>query len=247
MRFVTPPWTAPGGVLHEQVGAASTTRHGGASHAPYDSFNLAQHVGDDPQAVAANRRRLADWLELPAAPRWLQQVHGTRVIEAGDWHAGIEADASIARVRGVVLAVMTADCLPLLLAAADGAAVAAVHAGWRGLAAGIIERTLEQLAVAPGDVLAWIGPAISQPAFEVGDEVRDAFVADDHLAVNCFAPNAQARWQADLKMLATLRLRRAGVRRITDRGHCTFRQPEDYFSYRRAHPCGRMASLIWLR
>lgn len=240
-----PPWIAPGGPLAGRVGAASTTRAGGVSAAPFDTLNLGDHVGDDAVSVAANRASLANMLVLPGPPLWLAQVHGARVIEANDWHEGVEADALVAREPGQCAAVLTADCLPVLLAADDGSVVAAAHAGWRGLAAGVLGNTVAAMAHPRDRILAWVGPAISQARYEVGDEVREPFVAADHLATNCFAPNASGRWQADLKLLAVIALRRAGVSRVSDAGRCTHAEPEAFFSHRREAPCGRMATLIW--
>ena len=246
-EIIAPAWSVTGGPLVDRVGAASTTRVGGVSAAPFDTLNLGDHVGDDPDAVAENRQRLAAMLSLPSAPLWLNQVHGTRVVEADDWQPGIEADALVARAPGQVAAVLTADCLPVLLAADDGRVVAAAHAGWRGLAAGVLGETVRAMAVPPRRLLAWIGPAISQAAYEVDAPVRDAFVGRDHLATNCFAPNDAGRWQADLKLLAVIALQRAGVQRVDDVGRCTHGEPGAFFSHRRAAPCGRMASLIWRR
>ena len=244
---IAPAWACAGGALAGRVGAASTTRDGGVSAAPYDTLNLGDHVGDDPDAVAENRRRLAAMLALPSAPLWLNQVHGTRVVEADDWRPGVEADALVARAPGQVAAVLTADCLPVLFAADDGSVVAAAHAGWRGLAAGVLVATVRAMAVPPGRLLAWIGPAISQPAYEVDAPVRDAFVGVDHLATNCFAPNDAGRWQADLKGLALIALQRAGVHQVDDAGRCTHGEPRAFFSHRRSAPSGRTASLIWRR
>lgn len=240
-----PPWIAPGGPLAGRIGAASTTRAGGMSEPPFDALNLGDHVGDDPAAVAENRSRLADLLALPGPPLWLRQVHGARVVEAADWHAGVEADALVAREPGQCAAILTADCLPVLLAADDGSVVAAAHAGWRGLAAGVLGHTVAAMAHPRDRILAWIGPAISQDHYEVGDEVREPFVAADHLATNCFAPNERGRWQADLKLLAVIGLRRAGVGRVSDAGRCTYAEPGAFFSHRREAPCGRTATLIW--
>ena len=242
-----PPWCHGDGVLAGRVGAASTTRTGGDSKPPFDSLNLGQHVGDAPTAVASNRARFAALLPVDTPLLWLEQVHGTRVAEADEWQPGIEADALILRAPGKAAVVMTADCLPILLATLEGTAVAAVHAGWRGLAAGIVGATVARMGVAPGAVLAWIGPAISQPAFEVGDEVRAAFTdrhADD---AAYFAGNARGRWQADLPGLARSALRREGVYDVSLTGLCTAGAPARFFSHRRSAPTGRMATAIWLK
>ena len=242
---IAPSWIAPGGPLVGRVGAVSTTRAGGVSEAPFDSLNLGDHVGDDPAAVAENRARIARALSLPGPPLWLSQVHGARVVEAADWCEGVEADALVAREPGQCAAVLTADCLPVLLAADDGRVVAAAHAGWRGLAAGVLGNTVAAMGHPRDRILAWIGPAISQAHYEVGGEVREPFVAADHLATNCFAPNAHGRWQADLKLLAVIALRRAGVGRVSDAGRCTYGEPDAFYSHRREAPCGRTATLIW--
>ncbi|MEM7612143.1 MAG: peptidoglycan editing factor PgeF [Pseudomonadota bacterium] len=245
MQLLSPPWTKPGGLLSGKVSAYSTMRDGGASSAPFDTLNLGMHVGDDPASVQANRERVCDWMSAPSAPLWLEQVHGNRIIDATDWQPGIQADGMHCSAVGEVAVVMTADCLPILLATDDGSEVAAVHAGWRGLAAGILEHAVAAIQAPPSRLLAWIGPAISQAAFEVGDEVRDAFVRRNHLATNCFVPNARERWQADLAMLACLEFRVLGVHRLSDAGRCTALEPGAFFSHRRSAPCGRMASFIW--
>ncbi len=212
-------------------------------------MNLAAHVGDDAEAVAANRRALRAALDLPAEPLWLSQVHGTAVADVSVDDGGVvpEADASVSAVSGRACAVMTADCLPVLFAARDGSAVAAAHAGWRGLVAGVLEATVEKLGTPPETLLAWLGPAISQAAFEVGDEVRAAFVAADPDADTAFLPNAAGRWQADLYALARRRLSAAGVGAVYGGGECTYRDSRRFFSYRREAHCGRMASIIFIR
>lgn len=239
MKYLTPDWPAP-----PNVKAAVTLRSGGVSSPPYDSLNLAAHVGDRPEHVAENRRLLRASLALPAEPAWLEQVHGTRTIHIGR-EEGCPADASLADAPGQVCAVLTADCLPVLFASTDGAKVAAAHAGWRGLAAGVLETTIEQLATPPGHLLAWLGPAISQANFEVGAEVREAFVASDSLAASAFLPNERGRWQADLYALARQRLKRAGVDAVFGGGLCTYAGSAEFFSHRRDGRCGRMATLIW--
>lgn len=246
MQLLAPPWAKPGGILHRRVRAVSTTRDGGVSAPPYDSLNFGDHVDDDLASVTENRALLQQWMRTAEPIRWLDQVHGTEVVDAADWVSGKQADAIISRQPGVPVAVLTADCVPLLLAAEDASVVAAVHAGWRGLSAGVIQATVAAMDIAPAKILAWIGPAIGQSAFEVDDVVRDAFVAADHAATNCFSPNARERWQADIKMLSVLALRRVGVTRTTDVGRCTYQDADDFFSHRRAAPCGRMASVIWI-
>jgi len=240
MEFISPDWPAPANVR-----AAVTTRSGGVSVGPYASLNLGDHVGDEPVAVAENRARLVHALALPAEPGWLKQVHGTCVLDAA-LADGREADAGFATGPGVVCAVLTADCLPVLFCDRHGTHVAAAHAGWRGLAAGMLERTVEALGVPPGDVLAWLGPAIGPEAFEVGEEVRAEFLRHDARAAEAFRPSPEGRWLADLYALARLRLQRQGVTAIHGGGLCTFRDAARFYSYRRDGVTGRMASLVWL-
>lgn len=235
---IRPDWPAPG-----RVQACMTLRTGGVSEAPWTSLNLGDHVGDDPVHVAANRAHLAGM--LPAAPVWLTQVHGTRVAELGR-DKDFRADAAVARTAGQVCAVLTADCLPVLLCDRAGTVVAAAHAGWRGLAAGVLEATVAAMQVPPGEIIAWMGAAIGPQAFEVGDEVRDAFVARHAGAVAAFAPHAPGKWLADIYALARLRLGAAGVQAVHGGGHCTFRETDSFFSYRRDGATGRMAALVWL-
>lgn len=232
-------WPAPPGVRTWQ-----TTRQDGVSLGPYASLNLATHVGDRAEAVAENRRRLRATLNLPAEPVWLEQVHGTRVLHPDRGETG-QADAAVTFEPNTVLAVMTADCLPVLLASSDGRRIGVAHAGWRGLAAGVLESAVGALESDPGAILAWLGPAIGRSAFEVGDEVRAAFVESLPGADSAFEPNARGRWQADLTALARTALARAGVGRIFGSESCTFADSERYFSHRREAPCGRMASLVW--
>jgi YfiH family protein len=206
-------------------------------------LNLGTHVGDDPVAVRENRRRLATTLKLPMEPVWLRQVHGNRVIAASAENREAEADASFTRQRGIVCAVLTADCLPILLCTGDASRVAAVHAGWRGLAGGVIDAAVGALQT--DDVLAWLGPAIGPDAFQVGDEVRQMFCALDGASELAFRPAAGGRWWADLYQLARLRLGRLGIDRVFGGHWCTYGDPERFFSYRRDGLTGRMATLIW--
>ncbi len=251
--WVEAGWPAPRGVR-----ALCTLRTGGASAAPYASLNLGDHVGDAAAAVAENRRRLAADAGLPAEPVWLRQVHGVGVADldaaaldaAAAGEAPITADAALTRCRGRVCAILTADCLPVLLAADSGDLVAAAHAGWRGLAGGVIEATVAAMtgagAVAPGRLLAWLGPAIGPQHFEVGGEVREALLAKDPAAESAFTPNARGRFMADLQQLARRRLAAAGVDRIYGGEECTYADPTRYFSHRRDGVTGRQAALIWL-
>ncbi len=246
-----PDWPAPLGVH-----ALTTFRHcadAGRSAPPFDSFNLGNcrsASGDDPRVVAANRARLVECFALPAAPCWLNQVHGTTVwrIPAptpGPEADGPEADAAVTAGRGVVLAVLTADCLPVLFCADDGSEVAAAHAGWRGLAAGVLEATLASMRTPPPRVLAWLGPAAGPRAYEVGDEVRDGFIAVDPAAADAFVATRPGHWACDLYRLARQRLARVGITRVFGGDRCTISEPARFFSHRRDGRSGRMASLIW--
>lgn len=230
-------WPAPAGVI-----AGTTLRAGGTSAGPYASLNLGAHVGDDPEAVRENRRRFVAACGLPVEPPWLRQVHGRRVVAAGSGSPAAPADAIVADRPGAVCAVLTADCLPVVFASSSGREIAVAHAGWRGLLTGVLEATLGALATPPPELLAWLGPAISQAAFEVGDEVREAFVRSDPGAAAHFRPNDRGRWQADLYGLARGRLERCGVRQVFGGGRCTFGEPAAFFSYRRDGRCGRMAT-----
>lgn len=241
LQFIIPGWPAPANVR-----AAVTTRAGGASRAPYDSFNLAAHVGDDPGAVRANRAQLRDALRLPAEPVWLRQVHGVNVIDAARATIEPEADGAFALQPGAVCAVLTADCLPVFLCDRAGTRVAVLHAGWRGLAAGVIEQGVLALGVPGRDLLAWLGPAIGPRAFEVGPEVREAFVRDDAQAADAFRASRGDRYQADIYRLARQRLACLGVAAVHGGDFCTATDRARFFSYRRDGACGRMASLIWL-
>jgi YfiH family protein len=208
-------------------------------------MNLALHVADDAAAVAANRARLRAALRLPSEPCWLEQVHGTRILDL-DSEASGPADGAITARPGVVCAVLTADCLPVLLCDAAGQRVGVAHAGWRGLLNGVLPAAVAALGCAPGEVVAWLGPAIGQAAYEVGAEVREAFVARAPAAEKRFDPNPQGRWQADLYGLARDALAAAGVRSVHGGGYCTYTEAERFFSHRREAPCGRMATLIWI-
>jgi YfiH family protein len=237
--FIQPDWPVP-----SSVRAAVSLRTGGASGGPYASLNLGDHVGDDAAAVRENRARLARALSLPAEPLWLQQVHGCEVARF-DGTGLPQADASVSLESGEVCAVLVADCLPVLLADRQGRCVAAAHAGWRGLAAGVIDRTVASLPVAPADMVAWLGPAIGPEAFEVGPEVRAQFLAADAGAEGLFRPSPAGRWLADLFGLARRRLAAAGVASVHGGGLCTVADPQRFFSYRRDGLTGRLAALIW--
>jgi polyphenol oxidase len=243
INWVEPEWPA-----HAGVRALSTFRSGGVSAAPYASLNLGGHVGDVPEAVAENRRRLEAAAGLPAEPAWLTQVHGTKVVDLDASTPGPlgPADASFTRQPGRVCAILTADCLPILFAADSGDLVAAAHAGWRGLAGGVIEATVKGVQVAPERLMAWMGPAIGPRHFEVGAEVREALLARDPGADSAFAANARGRFMADLSALARRRLAALGVSRVYGGGQCTYADDNRYFSHRRDGVTGRQATLIWL-
>ena len=237
---LTPDWPAP-----SRVRAAMTTRAGGVSTGAYASLNLATHVGDDPAAVAENRSRLRTALGLRAEPAWLEQVHGARVVLLPRTNDG-PADAAVCFAPGSVCAVLVADCLPVFLASRDGDRVGIAHAGWRGLAAGVVEATVAALDCDPSRLVAWLGPSIGPRAFEVGEEVREAFVAQDAGAAAAFAPGRPGRWLADLPALARRRLAAAGVDAVSGGGLCTHADAVRFYSYRRDGATGRLAALAWL-
>lgn len=234
-----PNWPAP-----KNVKALQTTRNGGVSAAPYASLNLGSHVGDVPLAVSRNRMLLEPL--LPSEPVWLQQMHGVEVIDAAQAACWPQADACVSARSGAVCVVMTADCLPLLLCDTAGSVVGAAHAGWRGLCDGVIEQTVRSMKTAPDTLMAWLGPAISQAAFEVGDEVRTAFVARQAQAAAAFSPGASGKWYADIYQLARLRLEALGITRIYGGGLCTYTDSTRFFSYRRDGVTGRMGTFIWM-
>ena len=240
-----PEFIVPGWRLAPVVRAVITTRVGGVSSGAWADFNLGARTGDRPEAVACNRRRLAAALNLPAAPLWLHQVHGTRVVEAGVCEPEPEADAAVARGIGEVLAVLTADCLPVFFASVDGAVVGLAHAGWRGLAAGVLERTLQALGTAAVNVHAWIGPGIGARRYRVGAAVREAFENAPGAAAGLVAAAEPGYWYCDLPVLARARLLAAGVGWVGTGGECTFADSRRFYSYRRDGDTGRMASLIW--
>jgi YfiH family protein len=219
---------------------------------PFDTLNVGTHVGDDAQAVEQNRRLIRAALRLPAGPTWIEQVHGVEVLDldavtrSGAATAGIpSADAALTRSAGRVCVVQVADCLPVLLAVRDGSAVAAAHAGWRGLAAGVLEATVRSLAVEPARLIAWLGPGIGAEHFEVGEEVRSAFLSHDAAAASAFRRNPRGRWQCDLVALARARLGGLGVTAVFGGKWCTYADAGRFFSYRRDGRCGRMAALVW--
>lgn len=242
LELIHPNWKVP-----DRVRALCTTRIGGVSINPYDEFNLATHVGDDFQSVQSNRDLLQKQLNLPTKPCWLNQTHSTNVTDLS--HNKLynqDSDAAISKESGKIAVVMTADCLPILLCNREGTEVAAIHAGWRGLVDGIIENTLHKMDSDTSQLLAWIGPAISQNRFEVGQEVFDLFVDYDHRAVNRFDNNRPGHWFCDLPGLAEDRLRLQGVSDIYQSGLCSFNDASRFFSYRRNKVTGRMACMIWI-
>ncbi|MGQ0749285.1 MAG: peptidoglycan editing factor PgeF [Betaproteobacteria bacterium] len=236
--WIVPDWPAPA-----RVKALITTRNGGVSRGPYASLNLGLHTGDDSAAVHANRAALLS--VLPQTPRWLAQQHGSTVVEADDIASSPAADAGIARQPGTVCAILVADCIPVLFTDRAGTMVAAAHAGWRGLAGGVIEQTVQRTGASPAEILAYLGPGIGPRAFEVGADVRSAFVDRDPVAASAFAPLGQNKWLADLYALARSALARAGVNAIYGGGFCTVSDPQRFYSYRRDRVTGRMAALIW--
>ena len=236
--WLIPDWPAP-----TQVKACVTTRAGGVSLAPFDSLNLGDHVEDSPEAVLENRRRLTQAFHIQ--PAWLRQVHGVSVVEA-DPGCIAEADGSWTSTPGIACTSMTADCLPALFCNRAGTRVAAAHAGWRGLAAGVLEAAVESLETEPADVLVWLGPAIGPQAFEVGPEVREAFVQQLPSTTQAFVPSRNpGKFMADIYQLARLRLAARGITAVYGGGFCTVSDPR-FFSYRRSPLTGRFASLIWL-
>lgn len=241
ISILQPDWPAPA-----HIKAFVTTRCGGVSQAPFASLNLGTHVGDDPQAVLQNRHRVQELLNAQLKPQWLNQVHGTTVVQATKQTLATvpDADASTTQISGLPCVVMTADCLPVLLCDEQGQQVAAAHAGWRGLEAGILEATVATFAK-PQKILAWLGPAIGPSAFEVGAEVREAFLRHDAQAEQAFHPSHRlGHYLADIYLLAKLRLKAVGVEAIYGGNFCTYTQQELFFSYRRDGKTGRMAAFI---
>lgn len=237
--WMVPDWPAP-----PRVKALVTTRSGGVSQGPFAGLNLGDHVGDEPEAVRRNRAILRAL--LPAEPKWLKQVHGSRVALVDGALYPKEGDGAVARVAGTVCAVLVADCLPVLLCDERGSTVGIAHAGWRGLATGILEQTVASIAGFPASLMAWLGPAIGPQAFEVGEEVRDVFLQQDLRAESAFQPRQPGKWLCDLYALARQRLEKCGITRIHGGGLCTYGDPGRFYSFRREPVTGRMAALIWL-
>lgn len=237
-HWLTPDWPAP-----SNVHAATTQRTGGVSSGTFNSLNLAAHVGDETSDVLANRKRIETWLKLPSQPLWLEQVHGNRVVHAQAFAQPPRADASYTDQAGTVLAVLTADCLPLLACSTDGLQVAAIHAGWRGLLAGVISNTL---SIFPKqETLVWLGPAIGADCFEVGPEVRSAFVDKSAEFTSAFKAHDHGKWLADIYRLASIELASLGISQVFGGDFCTVTEQRRFFSYRRDQQTGRMATLIW--
>ena len=241
-HYLIPDWPAP-----THIKACFTLRMNGHSQSPYDSFNLGAHVNDNANAVAANRKQLIDELGLKSSPLWLNQIHGAQAIDIETAVSTSAADAVYAKKPHQVCAVLTADCMPVFLCDRQGSIVALAHAGWRGLAAGVIENTIAAMKTPAENILAWMGPAIGPQKFEVGSEVRELFLAHDKDAELAFAPFAQQKWLANIYLLGRQRLQKSGVTTIYGGNHCTFTEKEKFFSYRRdGKYSGRMAGLIWL-
>ncbi|CCE22909.1 peptidoglycan editing factor PgeF [Methylotuvimicrobium alcaliphilum] len=236
--WLKPDWPAPANVF-----AATTLRSGGFSTGSFQSLNPAMHVGDNPELVLKNRQRIIGMLDLPNAPVWLNQVHGKTVVDASQVNTLVEADASFSHEPGVVCTVLTADCLPVLLCSRDGRSVAAVHAGWRGLLAGVIVESVKAMKTL--DLLVWLGPAIGPDAFEVGDDVRTAFVESNERYADGFRAVAKGKWLADIYCLARINLALAGIESVYGGQFCTLSDVERFYSFRRDKETGRMASLIW--
>lgn len=239
--FLPADWPAPPGVR-----ALTTLRHGlGGSQSPFDTFNLGSRCGDEVVVVTENRRQLEAALALPSPPRWLRQVHGMAVaVEPGDDEP--EADAAVTATPGTVLAILTADCLPVVLAAKDGGEIAAAHAGWRGLCTGVLESTVGAMRTPPDQLVAWLGPAAGPQAYEIGTEVFEAFTARDGRARMAFVPTRPGHWRVDLYMLARQRLLDAGMTDVHGGGLCTISDPSRFFSHRRDGRSGRIATLAWI-
>lgn len=239
-NFITPNWPTTKAIV-----AGTSTRLGGVSKAPYDSFNLGSNSGDDLQDVAQNRQQLQERLQLPSEPCWLNQVHGNSAISIDTHYETTDADASYTNTPNIVCTVLTADCLPILVCNQAGNEVAAIHAGWRSLASGIIENTIQHFNSPNEELLTWLGPCISADAYEVGTEVYDNFTDQNQEAQNAFTSTRKNHWLANLPLLAEQRLQALGILQIYHSNLCTYQDPQNFYSYRRTNPTGRMASLIY--
>jgi YfiH family protein len=243
MQYIVPSWPAP-----KNIQAYTTTRQGGYSFHPYASFNLAHHVGDEYLHVEKNRAMMAEILQLPSQPIWLQQVHGNEVLVAkhDNNYNNPLADAVTTISPNIVCAIMTADCLPILICNKKGTTIAAIHGGWKSLLNGVIKNTLASMAEAPNDLIAWLGPAIGPEVYEVGIEVKEIFEQKNELFNAAFQPKANGKWLANLYQLATMQLNDLGIQAIYGGEFCTYNDRENFYSYRRDHGItGRMATLIW--
>lgn len=239
--LIFPDWPQP-----KSVSSCSTTRAGGVSLPPFDSLNLGDHVEDSFEAVSENRQRLVKLAQLPQQPVWLEQVHGTRVLHLdGSKIKNKQADAVYTNQKGQVCAIMTADCLPVLFCNMAGSEVAAAHAGWRGLCNGVLENTVSQFVSPTNEIMAWLGPAIGAEKFEVGGEVKDAFVNQSSDLASAFTPH-NGKYLADIYLLARKKLSTMGINAIYGGDFCTVTDENRFFSYRREGKTGRMASLIWV-
>lgn len=241
MELIAANWPAP-----KNITAFTTTRNGGVSKAPYDTFNLAAHADDNVEHVLENRKRLRENFKLPNEPAWLQQTHSNIAVYIDDDFKKCEADASYTDQKNQVCVVMTADCLPILITNKQGTEIAAIHAGWQGLAKGIIEATIKKLKSDPNDLMAWLGPAIGPNVFEVGADVHELFINHDVKAESGFTPFAKDKWLMNIYHLGTQRLNDVGVTQIYGGDYCTYSEPEKFFSYRREKVTGRMVSLIYI-
>ncbi len=239
--WITPDWPAP-----KNIRAITTTRNGGFSQTPYDSMNISTYVGDDPEAVQKNRQYLQSTLNIPSQLHWLEQVHGTLAVNAAHITETVKADACYSSEKNIICTIQTADCLPVLLCDKTGTTVAAIHAGWRGLADGIIEQAINTMNCPGNKLIAWLGPAIGPKAFESGDDVRDAFIAHDKQAKTAFTQQTNGLWLADIYELARQRLTNQGVTACYGGNFCTYHDEARFYSFRRDQTTGRMATLIWL-
>lgn len=241
LDLIIPDWPAP-----SWIKAYTTTRVGGFSHAPYNSFNIATHVGDNLDDVSKNRQLLQKNLHLKKPIIWLEQIHGNTAISADHPIGNLAADAIYSREEQTVCAVQTADCLPILVCSSNSYCVAAIHAGWKGLSNGIIETTIKALALSPNDILVWLGPAIGPQAFIVGEQVFQSFIDNDPAAKVAFQSLGNKQWLANLYQLAQQRLHKLGITSIYGSNYCTFSDSTRFFSFRRDRLTGRMLSLIWI-
>ncbi len=241
LDLIQPDWPAP-----QSIVACSTTRSGGVSGAGFKSLNLATHVNDNAQQVAINRQRLVDYLKLPSEPQWLQQTHSIKVVDL-DTESLRDGDAALTSIAGKVAVVLTADCLPVLFCNRQGSEVAAAHAGWKGLLNGVLEQTVIKMNSPAEHIMAWMGPAIGATQFEVGSEVRDAFIQHEEEVESCFKESRQGHYLADLYAIAKLRLKKQGITSIYGGEFCTFTEKQRFFSYRREKITGRQASLIYIK